>query len=526
MANPTPFTRNYGFGAFQQNDPTSPLPGDAVDAQLDNVATSTQEIVSALADVRRADGQLKNGVVTLDALSPGFAEAFRIENNGAVNAAIAALNQALADAVTGASADTASARADAAAAVALRVLTSSVGAANGVAPLDGSAKVPAVNLPSFVDDAVEYDTLADAPAVGEKGKIYVITDTNQTYRWSGSAYAEISASPGSTDSVAEGSTNLYFTPERALSAALSGFTPAAATAVSPADTVFSALRKAQGQVDALGSALSGKAPLASPDFTGDVLVPNPAANDSSRRAANTSWVLTKIAAATSGVSTVNGHTGAVTLTPADIGLGNAENTADADKPVSTAVATALAGKLDTSTLGAANGVAPLDGGGKVAAAFLPSFVDDVMEYADVVAFPAVGESGKIYVALGTNQTYRWSGSAYAEISASPGSTDAVPEGFSNLYFTQVRARSVPLTGLDAGAAGTVAATDSVIVAFSKIVASLASLKTAAFKDAGSGAGQVVLLDGAGKLPAVDGSNLTGINAGLSRAEACALALVL
>lgn len=79
--------------------------------------------------------------------------------------------------------------------------------------------------------------------------------------------------------------------------------------------------------------------------------------------------------------------------------------------------------------------------GKVPASQLPSYVDDVLEYANVGAFPATGESGKIYVSLATNLTYRWSGSAYVEISASPGSTDAVPEGGSNLYFTQARARS-------------------------------------------------------------------------------------
>ena len=56
--------------------------------------------------------------------------------------------------------------------------------------------------------------------------------------------------------------------------------------------------------------------------------------------------------------------------------------------------------------------------GKVPAAQLPSFVDDVLEYASTSAFPATGESGKIYVALDTNKTYRWGGSDYVEISES------------------------------------------------------------------------------------------------------------
>lgn len=56
--------------------------------------------------------------------------------------------------------------------------------------------------------------------------------------------------------------------------------------------------------------------------------------------------------------------------------------------------------------------------GKVPAAQLPSFVDDVLEYATASAFPVAGEAGKIYLALDTNLTYRWSGSGYVEISAS------------------------------------------------------------------------------------------------------------
>ena len=95
---------------------------------------------------------------------------------------------------------------------------SNKGVANGYASLDGSGKVPSAQLPSYVDDVVEGANLASLPATGETGKIYVTLDTNKTYRWSGSAYVEISASPGSTDAVTEGSTNLYFTNARARSA--------------------------------------------------------------------------------------------------------------------------------------------------------------------------------------------------------------------------------------------------------------------------------------------------------------------
>jgi hypothetical protein len=91
--------------------------------------------------------------------------------------------------------------------------------------------------------------------------------------------------------------------------------------------------------------------------------------------------------------------------------------------------------------GVAGGYASLDSSGKVPSAQLPSYVDDVVEGANLAAFPGSGETGKIYVALDTNKTYRWSGSAYVEISASPGSTDAVTEGSTNLYFTNTRTRA-------------------------------------------------------------------------------------
>jgi hypothetical protein len=77
--------------------------------------------------------------------------------------------------------------------------------------------VPSAQLPSYVDDVIEYANLA-AFTEQSTGKIYVARDTGKIYRWSGSAYVEISPSPGSTDSVTEGSTNLYFTIARAVAA--------------------------------------------------------------------------------------------------------------------------------------------------------------------------------------------------------------------------------------------------------------------------------------------------------------------
>lgn len=80
----------------------------------------------------------------------------------------------------------------------------------------------------------------------------------------------------------------------------------------------------------------------------------------------------------------------------------------------TGLADALATKANVSDVA---GKADLVDG-KVPESQLPSYVDDVVEYANLAAFPTTGESGKVYVALDTNKTYRWSGSSYVEISAS------------------------------------------------------------------------------------------------------------
>lgn len=82
-----------------------------------------------------------------------------------------------------------------------------------------------------------------------------------------------------------------------------------------------------------------------------------------------------------------------------------------------------AGKLDytaenAANRGKANGYASLGGDGKVPADQLPSYVDDVLEFASKTNFPSTGEKGKIYVDLSTENIYRWSGSAYTEISPS------------------------------------------------------------------------------------------------------------
>lgn len=171
--------------------------------------------------------------------------------------------------------------------------------------------VPSSQLPSYVDDVLEFATLAAFPATGETGKIYVATIPNKTYRWSGTAYVEIASSPGSTDAVTEGSINLYFTAARAVSA--------------------------------LASTLSSYATKAWVTAQGF---------------ATTAGVSSAISALVTGVSSVAGKTGDVTLVKADIGLGNVDNTSDANKPISTATQIALDGKQVAGSYAPATGIAP------------------------------------------------------------------------------------------------------------------------------------------------------------------------
>lgn len=80
-----------------------------------------------------------------------------------------------------------------------RIAASEKGAVNGVATLDAAGKVPAAQLPSYVDDVKEFENKAAFPETGEADKIYVDIDTGSIYRWSGTQYIQINASVASAD---------------------------------------------------------------------------------------------------------------------------------------------------------------------------------------------------------------------------------------------------------------------------------------------------------------------------------------
>lgn len=145
---------------------------------------------------------------------------------------------------------------------------------------------------------------------------------------------------------------------------------------------------------------------------------------------------------------------------------------------------------NSANKGANNGYAGLDSTGKVPSSQLPSYVDDVLEFANLASFPSTGESGKIYIALDTNLEYRWSGSTYINIAkgevqsvntktgAVVLNTDDIAESGTptNKWWTNARTIASTLTGFNSGS-GTVTSSDSVLTALQKLAGNISTLVT-------------------------------------------------
>lgn len=98
MADPNPYVVSYNFGGFQANNPSAPLPADAVDDELAGIAAATVALVAAVKDIRRSDGALKNGIVTFDSFELGLQLTVDPTNGLLVAAAVATAQAAAASA--------------------------------------------------------------------------------------------------------------------------------------------------------------------------------------------------------------------------------------------------------------------------------------------------------------------------------------------------------------------------------------------------------------------------------------------
>lgn len=163
---------------------------DGLMSKEDYVELNTT-IPGQIEDLKEVDSNLSNRIDNLDdkidkEIADREAEIDRIENkfDGVTDKLEEALQKEIEDRKAGDTTITNS----------LNAFISTKGQPGGLAELDSTGKVPAAQLPSYVDDVLEYSTKAQFPQTGETGKIYVAKDTNLTYRWTGTQYLEISQS--------------------------------------------------------------------------------------------------------------------------------------------------------------------------------------------------------------------------------------------------------------------------------------------------------------------------------------------
>lgn len=285
-----------------------------------------------------------------------------------------------------------------------------------------------INEPSLI-----FATSKEDFGTGDTNKLYIDTTNNKTYRFDGTSYV---AMTGDTYSVATQTTDgLMSASDKVNLDKTEGHTIKSDVPENAVftDTVYddtSIKASIKANTDALGGHTVKSNVPADARFT-DTTYSVASTSTSGLMSSDDKTKLNGIEAGAqvNAVISVNDKTGAVTLTKDDLGLGSVDNTTDSEKSVkyattagnvngtvaishggtgATTASTALSnlGAMASNLKGAANGVAELDANGKVPSSQLPSYVDDVLEFAGKANFPASGETGKIYTDTDTNLTYR------------------------------------------------------------------------------------------------------------------------
>lgn len=222
----------------------------------------------------------------------------------------------------------------------------SKGAPNGLASLNESGIIPSAQLPSYVDDVIEVDTFSNLPGTGESGKIYIVQDTNLTYRWSGTDYVEISKSLalGETSSTAYSGDKGKATTDKLNRIPDKLITDTVNVNQSTTEAVlnFTTYRQKAQQIGrntlTITSATTSQAGLMS-------------SSDKTKLDGlkDQAGITSDINAVQTNLEThINNKSNPHEVTKDQVGLGNVDNTSDADKPISNATQTALNGKFSAT----------------------------------------------------------------------------------------------------------------------------------------------------------------------------------
>lgn len=222
----------------------------------------------------------------------------------------------------------------------------SKGNPNGLASLNESGIIPSAQLPSYVDDVIEVDTFSNLPGTGESGKIYIVQDTNLTYRWSGTDYVEISKSLalGETSSTAYPGDKGKATTDKLNRIPDKLITDTVNVNQSTTEAVlnFTTYRQEAQQVSrntlTITSATTSQAGLMS-------------SSDKTKLDGlkDQAGITSDINAVQTNLEThINNKSNPHKVTKEQVGLGNVDNTSDANKPISNATQTALNGKFSAT----------------------------------------------------------------------------------------------------------------------------------------------------------------------------------
>lgn len=223
----------------------------------------------------------------------------------------------------------------------------SKGAPNGLASLNESGIIPSAQLPSYVDDVIEVDTFSNLPGTGESGKIYITQDTNLTYRWSGTAYVEISQSLalGETSSTAYAGDKGKATTDKLNRIPNKLIVDTTSVAYNDPDSVVLkyTFYKQQEQVTSTNVHTINAATTATPGIM------TAADKTKLNGLKDQAGITADINAVQTNLEThINNKSNPHEVTKDQVGLGNVDNTSDANKPISTATQTALNGKFSAT----------------------------------------------------------------------------------------------------------------------------------------------------------------------------------